>query len=124
PRSFLEDVLRAGPQPAEEIFRRGQEAGLSRRTLERVKAVMEIQSEFHREQGRQWLWRLTKVAPAEEALDWAERHKREMEQAQKESDEFMAKIREKYGNKSGVRDQRSGVRVQTPAPQPLAKAPE
>ena len=101
-RSFLEDMLRAGPQPAEEIFRRGQEAGLSRRTLERTKADMEIQSEYNRDQGRQWLWRLSKAAPAEEALDWPERHKREMERAQKESDEFMARIRAKYGNKTAA----------------------
>jgi hypothetical protein len=99
-RSFLEEFLGEGPRPSDEVYREAQAAGISRRTLERAKAEMDIQSEQEKHDGnRQWLWRLKTVPAGENALDWPERHKKEMQRAQKESDEFMAQVRAKYGDK-------------------------
>jgi hypothetical protein len=95
--AIVKDLLRAGPQPVDEILRQAQEAGVSRRTLQRAKAELGIQSEFHQDkQGKGWIWTLPRDEAGADALDWPEQHKREMEQAQKESDAFMARIREKY----------------------------
>jgi hypothetical protein len=100
--AIVKDLLRAGPQPVDEILRQAQEAGVSRRTLERAKAELRIESQFQRDkEGKRWLWILPRPDTGADALDWPEQHKREMEQAQKESDAFMARIREKYVGRKG-----------------------
>jgi AAA domain len=99
-RTYLEDLLRDGPRSSEEIFRQAQEAGHSRRTIERAKSELRIRSEVHPTgQGKQWLWRLPTGAP-EDTLDYAERRKRELAEAQKESDAIMARLRARYGYKN------------------------
>ena len=93
-RTFLADLLRDGPRSSDEAHRQAQEAGLSRRTLERAKAELGIRSEIQPTtgQGKQWLWHL-RPAAAEDTLDYAERRKRELAEAQKESDAIMARLR-------------------------------
>src|SRR5437899_5058006 len=93
-RTFLKDLLRDGPRSSDEAYRQAQEAGLSRRTLERAKAELGIRSEIQPTtgQGKQWLWHL-RPAAAEDTLDYAERRKRELAEAQKESDAIMARLR-------------------------------
>src|SRR5439155_4534094 len=98
-RTFLKDLLRDGPRSSDEAYRQAREAGLSRRTLERAKAELGIRSEIQPTtgQGKQWLWHL-RPAAAEDTLDYAERRKRELAEAQKESDAIMARLRERYRN--------------------------
>ena len=43
-----------------------------------------------------WFWRLPDALSADEPLAWPEQHQRDLVQAQKESDELMARIRAKY----------------------------
>ena len=97
-RSFLEELLAGGPLSQDEIQRQIQEEGISQRTLRRAKSELRIESEFQQgAQGAQWLWRLSPAA-AEDTLDYAERRKRELAEAQKESDAIMARLRERYRN--------------------------
>jgi AAA domain len=97
-RSFLEELLRDGPLSQDEIQHQAQEAGISRRTLRRAKSELRIGSEFQQGAvGAQWLWRLSPAA-AEDTLDYAERRKRELAEAQKESDAIMARLRARYRN--------------------------
>jgi AAA domain len=105
-RTFLEELLRDGPRSSDEVYRQAQEAGHSRRTIERAKAELRVRSEVQATepgkplgQGKQWLWRLPPAA-AEDTLDYAERRKRELAEAQKESDAIMARLRARYGNNS------------------------
>jgi len=97
-RSFLEELLGGGPLSQDEIQRQAQEEGISRRTLSRAKSELRITSEFQQGAlGAQWLWRL-RAAAAEDTLDYAERRKRELAEAQRESDAIMARLRERYRN--------------------------
>jgi len=99
-RSFIENLLRDGPRAGDEIHREARAAGIPQRTLQRPKADLNIQSEQVRTEGiTRWLWRLPPGAATDDGLGWPERHKRDLEQAQKESDEFMARVRAKYGNR-------------------------
>jgi hypothetical protein len=99
-QAFLEECLRAGPRPSGAVYREAQAMGIARRTLERAKSDSEVKSKWENSGGeRHWCWELKASAGNENSLSWPEDQKRALEQAQKESDEFMAKLREKFGNK-------------------------
>jgi hypothetical protein len=73
-----------------------REAGFSYTTLKRAKTDLDIEAEQKWIDGRNcWFWRLPdSLCP--EPLSWPEQHQRALAQAQKESDDFMARIREKF----------------------------
>jgi hypothetical protein len=97
-RTFLAELLHNGPCVSEDAFRQAQAAGISRRTLERAKAELQVISEMEGPAGlKEFVWRLPHAADHSGDPDWPERHQRELEEAQKESDEFMARLRAKYG---------------------------
>ncbi|TMQ33671.1 MAG: hypothetical protein E6K70_11835 [Planctomycetota bacterium] len=83
-RSFLEELLGGGPLSHDEIQRQIQEEGISQRTLRRAKSELRIER--------------LRAAAAEDTLDYAERRKRELAEAQRESDAIMARLRERYRN--------------------------
>jgi AAA domain len=103
-RSFLEEVLRNGPCSFLEIEQKARAAGLAEKTLRRAKTELGVRSEQRGAEGgcRSWYWSLAdKPQPADDSESWGERRKRELEEAQKESDAIMARLRARYGNNSG-----------------------
>jgi hypothetical protein len=99
-RDFLEALLREGPCRAEDAFQLAQAAGISRRTLERAKAELPVESTIVVEADKKhWTWRLNPVSSGPDPLPSPEAHQRAIDEAQKECDELLARLREKYGQK-------------------------
>jgi hypothetical protein len=99
-KEFLQEQLRHGPCAREDLRQRAQDAGVSDSTLRRAQAVLGVRSEPKYIDGRNcWYWRLPGPVAAADALDWPERNRRELAQAQKESDELLVRLCEKYGDK-------------------------
>jgi hypothetical protein len=118
-KEFLEGLLRDGPCPQEEVVRAAREAGIAWRTLERAKGELGVVSNKQHTDGRhRWHWSLPLDAdgPCE---TWAERHARELEKAQEQSDRFWADFRARHskskGQRPGVGDQNSGHSTKGPA---------
>jgi hypothetical protein len=95
-RDFLAKLLRRGTISAEEAKRRCLEAGISRRTLDRAKRELPIDSVLtNTDTGQRWYWTLT--TKDGDALSAPERRKRAIAEAQRQSDEHMARLCEQYG---------------------------
>jgi hypothetical protein len=110
-KDVLQELLRAGPCSCEEVHRKAQEAGISARTLKRAKGQLGVLSEERRDaHGNCWYWSLP--AAEEPTETWAERHARELEQAQKESDRFFEEFRERHAK---LKAQRSGANSDAPS---------
>jgi hypothetical protein len=61
---WLREALRDGPRPAEELFAEAEDDGISRGTLRRAKADLEVKAHKEGWQGR-WVWRLPEEAHEE-----------------------------------------------------------
>jgi hypothetical protein len=97
--AFLKELLASGPCGADEAFRRGREAGFSKRTLERAKGELRVASDLSvTDKVKHWSWTLPPAEEPEDPLTWAEQQQRAVDKAQKENDALMARLREKYGN--------------------------
>src|SRR5262249_2099129 len=110
-RDFLQKLLEKGPCRSGEIFRRALAAGISRRTVERAKEDLEITAGVQIQDGKRgWYWKLDNGADEDEddSLSWAEKEKRVLAEAQKQSDEHMARIRAKYGKEGGSKEEVAG----------------
>lgn len=115
-KAFLEEQLREGPRAQGELSLCAQQAGVSEKTLRRAKAVLGVLSEQKSIDGRScWFWRLAAASSAAAAPAWPDDNQRALEQAQKQSDELMARIRDKYVY-APARAEQSGTSV------PLAEA--
>jgi hypothetical protein len=100
---FLKEQLRGGPVAVDGLLESAEKADISLITLRRAKMALEVLAEQQRADGRsRWFWRLPAVLTEEDALSWPERQKLSLEQAQKESDEFLARIRARFVPESQV----------------------
>jgi hypothetical protein len=99
-RGFLENILREAPCRADEALRRALAAGFSLRTIERAKADMPIESRLTiTRDKRHWVWHLRDFSEPDDSLSWSEKEEKRLEQAQKESDDLLAHLRARYGEK-------------------------
>jgi hypothetical protein len=94
-KDFLTTLLRDGPCPSQEIYRRAHEAGIAERTLRRAGKSLNLDAqELHQDGRNGWYWSLPHQAGAE---PWPERHQRELAAAQEQSLQFLADLRHQHG---------------------------
>jgi hypothetical protein len=96
-KAVLESLLKAGPCDAATAGQQAPAAGIAKRTLDRAKTDLGVESSMVLEGGKKrWSWRLNPASSAPDPLPSPEDHQRAIDEAQNECDALLAQLRAKY----------------------------